>query len=196
MRKKTVGKTWAGWLGEEWRQVIHILFGACVMLGIALAGVKATALALLVLLSVALLFITWSMLGRRNLLFDFLIEKFERRVDIPSKGALMYLIGSLFLVTFSMQVEFALASIGILAFGDGLATLFGVRGRTRLWWNEKKSLEGAVAFVVGGTLASVPLIGFSGVIYSTLLALIETLPTGLDDNLLIPVAAIVLNAVI
>ncbi|MCX6767373.1 MAG: hypothetical protein NTY90_01400 [Candidatus Micrarchaeota archaeon] len=184
------------WMGEDWRQAVHVLFGACVMVAFVLLGKTLTILGLLAMLCVAVLFISRSMLGRKNPLFDLLLEKFERRVVMPGKGAFMYVVGALFLLTFSRSPEFALAALGILAFGDGVSTMVGLRGKRKLAWNPKKTVEGTAAFIAAGAIVSFPLIGLVGVVYSVLLALVETLPLELDDNLLIPVAAVLLNLVI
>ena len=196
MKKIQKTKSGRGWLGEDWRQAVHVLFGACVMLSVVLAGKGFTVLALLALLCISVLAVTWGMCGLRNPLFDFLMERFERSVEFPGKGALLYMVGALFLLTFASSTGFALAGIGILAFGDGVSTMAGVRGRHRLWWNAKKSFEGLLAFVLAGAVVAVPVIGWGGAVYAVFLGFVETLPTGLDDNLSIPVAAVLLNVVV
>src|SRR4029077_11059384 len=50
---------------------------------------------------------------------------------------------------FPSQPELALTVAGILAFGDGSATLVGLLvGRKKLPWNDRKSWAGVAAFIV------------------------------------------------
>jgi phytol kinase len=54
---------------------------------------------------------------------------------------------------FPGHLEIAMCVLGILAFGDGSATLFGLLLRgPRLPWNHSKSWSGLVAFMLCGTL--------------------------------------------
>lgn len=56
-------------------------------------------------------------------------------------------------ILFPGDLELALAVLGVLAFGDGSATLFGLMFRgPRLPWNPSKSWAGFAAFSVIGTL--------------------------------------------
>lgn len=92
---------------------------------------------------------------------------------------------------------------GVLAFGDGLATLVGHHLKSpRIPWNRDKSLAGSVAFVVcGGAAASFlcwwcrpvivppPYAWFSILmpfVAALAAAAVETIPIGLDDNLSVP----------
>ncbi len=59
------------------------------------------------------------------------------------------------IVVFRTRLELAAAAWGLIAFGDGMAGVFGVtlRGR-RLPWNAAKTWAGSAAFVLWGTAAS------------------------------------------
>ncbi len=98
----------------------------------------------------------------------------------------------------------AAAVWGILAFGDGTASLLGqALGGAKLPWNERKSWSGFLAFIVFGTLGSaclaawtqrLPLVdawhtglGVLMLLVVVACALVETLPTTLDDNITVPV---------
>jgi uncharacterized protein (TIGR00297 family) len=97
------------------------------------------------------------------------------------------------------------AAWGIMAAGDGLATILGRRIRgPRIPWNREKSVAGTVAFVVCGGLAGSflawwcqpavvppPYDWFSiGAPFAAALAaaFVETIPIRLDDNLSVPAA--------
>jgi dolichol kinase len=72
-----------------------------------------------------------------------------------SVGILMYPV-SVFILILAFPVPVAAAMWGVLSFGDGMATIVGSRvGNRRLPWNRKKTLEGLLAFVLGGLPAAV-----------------------------------------
>ncbi|KAL3695307.1 hypothetical protein R1sor_009383 [Riccia sorocarpa] len=107
--------------------------------------------------------------------------------------------------------------VGIVALvnlcaGDGIADIIGRNfgGKSRLPWNEDKSWAGSVAFFLASTGASIlyllyfahfgylkmqPGIYIGVALVSFLTAIVESLPisTRLDDNLTVPLAAIVLG---
>jgi uncharacterized protein (TIGR00297 family) len=98
----------------------------------------------------------------------------------------------------------------VLALGDGMASVAGLAlGGPRLPWNPRKSWSGFAAFVVFGSLAATALVGWTraepleawsgwlwlGVSLALVCALVESAPTGVDDNLSVPLvgaAALVL----
>ena len=65
-------------------------------------------------------------------------------------GILLYPLAVLLLIlVFPRRLDIAAATWGILAVGDGLATLVGSRSRGhRLPWNHDKSWAGTIAFVI------------------------------------------------
>jgi uncharacterized protein (TIGR00297 family) len=98
------------------------------------------------------------------------------------------------------------AAWGIMAFGDGAATLVGRRSTgPRIPWNREKTLAGTIAFAVAGSIAGSflawwcrpaiippPFAAFSlfaPVIAATVAAAVETVPIRLDDNLSVPAIA-------
>jgi uncharacterized protein (TIGR00297 family) len=126
-------------------------------------------------------------------------------------GILLYPAAVLALVlVFNDRLEIAAALWGILAFGDGMASLVGQgAGGPRLPWNDRKSWSGFVAFVVCGAVGASVLMAWTLALplsswaspwilglmlpVAAFSALVESLPTTLDDNLTVPLAgAIVL----
>ncbi|HEX3704592.1 MAG TPA: DUF92 domain-containing protein, partial [Vicinamibacterales bacterium] len=118
-------------------------------------------------------------------------------------GILLYPLAVLLLIlTFSSRLDIAAAAWGILAFGDGAATLAGTRFRGRaLPWNAEKSVAGSVSFAVcagvggialawwtrpGGSIWFVTLAPIAAAIAA---ALVESMPVRLDDNISVPVVA-------
>jgi uncharacterized protein (TIGR00297 family) len=124
-----------------------------------------------------------------------------------ARGILIYPAAVLGLVLwFREDLWMAAAAWGVLAFGDGMASLLGqALGGPRLPWNPRKGWAGSVAFVVFGTIGASLLTAwtlrlppgsmFSPRILGLMLplalfcALVESLPTTLDDNLTVPLAA-------
>ncbi len=109
-------------------------------------------------------------------------------------------------LAFGSRLEAAAAGWGILAFGDGCATLAGrTFGRGPLPWNREKSWPGTIAHALCGSLAAWVLIlwtapGRYGVGFAlaaataagVLAALVESLPSRVDDNLRAPPLAALL----
>ena len=122
-------------------------------------------------------------------------------------GIVLYPVAVLALIlAFSQRLEVAAATWGILAFGDGMASIVGMTlGRHKLSWNPRKSWAGTLAFVLFGGLAAAILlvwtapgqygagfaitIAFAAAIFA---ALLESQPLGLDDNLGVPLVTGVL----
>ncbi|RPJ60121.1 MAG: DUF92 domain-containing protein, partial [Acidobacteria bacterium] len=122
-------------------------------------------------------------------------------------GILFYPLSVLLLVlAFPRRPDIAAAAWGILGVGDGAATLVGSRvGARRLPWNDEKTAEGSLAFVVAGSIAGIaraswtrpavsplPPIAFvvgAPVLAAAAAALVESIPVRLDDNISVPIAA-------
>jgi uncharacterized protein (TIGR00297 family) len=133
------------------------------------------------------------------------------------------------ILVFHRRLELAAAVWGLLAFGDGMATLGGLLvGGPRLPWNRRKSWAGLAAFILFGTAASAFLIRWTQrafldaivrgaetpdwvggsflwtagdpslpfnlflilgcLVGATAAALAESLDSGIDDNILVPLA--------
>jgi uncharacterized protein (TIGR00297 family) len=119
-------------------------------------------------------------------------------------GILLYPLAVLALIlVFHDEPWKAAALWGILAIGDGMAAFLGLAmGGPRLPWNPTKSWAGLLAFAVfGATAASVlavwtlrlPLAAWASprvlaltVPVALVCALVESMPTTLDDNLTVP----------
>lgn len=107
----------------------------------------------------------------------------------------MNLMGTLFLYS-----PVALTSMGFLGWGDGLAPVFGKRfGKLKFTFLSEKSVEGSIAFLIFGLIASILFnyFFFQRVdlmllfICAGLTTLVEALSPKDMDNILIPLACIV-----
>jgi uncharacterized protein (TIGR00297 family) len=131
-------------------------------------------------------------------------------------GILLYPLSVLLLtLIFPSRLDIAAAAWGILAFGDGAATLCGkwfedktaedARNAGRLPWNREKSVAGTLAFMVCGSvggvalawwvrpaIAPLPTLTFAivaPIAAAVIAAMVETIPVRMDDNISVPVAA-------
>ena len=122
-------------------------------------------------------------------------------------GVMFYPLSVLLLVlVFQARLDMVAAAWAVMAFGDGTATLAGMRiGGPRLPWNQDKTWSGLAAFAVAGSVGAVALsmwvapavsptpaaafTWYAPVAAALVAALVETIPVGLDDNLSVPFAA-------
>ncbi len=189
--------------GEWLRRLLHVGFGTAALLLRWLDGWQAAGLAL-----AAFLF-NWQVLPRVG------GRRLWRDPDLArgyAVGILAYPLALLALVVaFHDRLWMAAAGWGILAVGDGMASLVGqTLGGPRLPWNRGKTWVGSAAFVVFGTAAAGLLVGWTrrlplavGAAHwpgtlrlSAALALacaaVESLPVALDDNITVPLAVVLL----
>ncbi|NUN11421.1 hypothetical protein HUU53_02140 [Candidatus Micrarchaeota archaeon] len=173
---------------EVKRQLFHITLGLLLAATAFIIGKEWFSLLIAIGIISLLVVIHYLTIGYETKLTDYLIHTFDRRDVIPFKGALTYLIGILFAVTMLKSFQLALGVIIILAVGDGFSTLIGhFRGHHKLPYNEKKSFEGVIAFIITAFIASSLVINWQqALFYSVFLGLIESLDFQVDDNLAIP----------
>jgi uncharacterized protein (TIGR00297 family) len=183
---------------EHARQVVHIAMGAFALLLRYLTWWQAAVLAgLAIAFNVKIL----PRIGGRRL---------YRPTDVargfPS-GIVLYPIAVvLLLLLFPDRLDIVAAAWGIMAVGDGLATIVGraAGGRT-LPWNREKTLAGTVTLAVTGGVAGAflcwwvrpavlppPYLWFSlgaPLVAAAAAAGVESIPVRLDDNLSVPLSA-------
>src|SRR5262245_12488299 len=162
--------------------------------------------------------LTWwqaALLALGAFIFNYLIlprvggRKLYRDVDHHrghAIGILLYPLSVLLLILcMPHHLQIVAAAWGIMAWGDGMASLFGTRyGKTKIPWNDNRSYAGSAAFIIFGSAAAVfftywvqkkpmePVLWYVVVIpvlATILAALIETIQSGLNDNLTVPVSA-------
>jgi uncharacterized protein (TIGR00297 family) len=186
---------------ESARKIVHIAMGGFALL---------------------LRYIPWwqaAVIAAAALAFNLVVvPRYGRRLYRPQDhvqrypaGIVLYPISVLLLIlVFPNRLDIAAAAWGILAVGDGMATLIGQRfGTRRIPWNREKSILGTCAFVVCGGAAAAflawwcrppivppPYLWFSigaPMLAALAAAFAETIPIRLDDNITVPwVAALVL----
>ncbi|HET6958902.1 MAG TPA: DUF92 domain-containing protein [Vicinamibacterales bacterium] len=192
---------------ETARQWVHVGSGLFALLLRVLNGWQAATLAFAALVFNALLL---PRLGGKRL-----YRPVDHDRGFPL-GILLYPLSVLMLtLAFPTRLDIAAAAWGVLAFGDGFATLVGRSRREgtavsavpsdRIPWNPDKSWAGTIAFVVCGGLAAVALAWWTRpsiaplppmaytiaapLAAAVIAAFVETIPIRLDDNISVPLAA-------
>ena len=178
---------------EAGRKLVHVAMGGFAFLLRDLTWWQAAACAL------AAFVFNWQVLprvGGRGLWRE------GERAAGSAFGILAYPLAVLGLIlVFADRLHLAAAMWGILAFGDGMATVVGLlAGGPRLPWNPRKGWAGLAAFVAFGTLGAsvlwmwtqrLPSSDWDAVLVRCLVlavvcAWVESLPTTLDDNVTVP----------
>ena len=182
---------------EDSRQVVHVAMGSLALLLRYLSSWQA-----MVLAGGAIAFNLYALPRLAGTLY----RPGEVRRRLRS-GIVLYPIAVFLLIlAFRDRLDIVAGSWGVLAFGDGMATLVGRRSSARrIPWNPEKSVAGSVAFIIfGGAAASFlcwwcrstvippPYHWFS--IWMPWLAVVvaafvETIPIRLDDNISVAAAA-------
>jgi uncharacterized protein (TIGR00297 family) len=185
--------------GEAARRAVHV---GCVAFALLLRWLTWPEAALLALAAFAFNWLVLPRVGGRGM---------WRSSDVARGypvGILAYPLAVLALVLlFRERLWMAAAGWGILAVGDGMASLVGqALGGPRLPWNERKGWVGFLSFVAFGAAAAAFLWAFTarlplaadaahwprtlGVSLALALAgaLVESLPSTLDDNVTVPLA--------
>jgi uncharacterized protein (TIGR00297 family) len=185
--------------GEAARRVVHV---GCVGFALLLRWLTWPQAALLALGAFAF---NWQLLPRVGGRGMWRPTDVERGYPF---GILAYPLAVLALVLlFRDQLWMAAAGWGILAVGDGMASLLGqVAGKPPLPWNARKSWAGFLSFVVFGAAAAAFLGAFAAhqplapdaahwprtilvaAALALVCALVESLPSTLDDNVTVPIA--------
>jgi dolichol kinase len=180
---------------ELLRQLIHASGVFIVILSYFFRPYALIIISILVLIFVYILFQIDK--KRHILFFSYIFRRCTRQED--ERGFIYFFVGIILtLIIFQSNMPVANAAILILLFGDSASTLVGrLWGKTKIPFQEHKTLEGSLAFFLVGfavALTQVPLVpallgGISG-------ALTEAY-SPIDDNIPIPlVSAIIMSLTI
>lgn len=172
------------------RKLFHFFFGLFLIFILFYSGRKDLIIFLSSFLIFGCIMIVLMRQGRKIPIADWFEETFEREnVRFPGYGAFWYVVGALLLALSLGNADETAAAIVALAAGDSAATIFGILGRHPLPHNRHKTMEGSIAFFVF-TLPACLFVGWMGVALAALAAIVESLDMPVDDNLLIPIIAI------
>lgn len=183
---------------EDRRQAVHIAMGGFAFLLPLIPSWQAVLLASFAVLFN--LFALQKLLGRQ-------LYRPGERVGRLTSGIVLYPLTVLGLILlFRDRLDIAAAAWGILAAGDGMATLVGRRLPLRsIPWNRRKSLGGSLALFGFGGLAAVTLAWWcretvippaytwyfivAPLLAAAAAAVVETIPVSLDDNVSVAASA-------
>lgn len=177
---------------EDKRKILHILMGLFALLLRWLPWQIALLCALAALIN-NLTLLKW--IGGKTL--------FRERERRGVGGIVFYPISVFILILiFKNSLHIAGAGWGMMAFGDGIATLTGIHfGKKKLPWNNEKSWVGLFSSLIFGYLSMIFLIWWIGNRYGSLntyqlfiapaivalfASFVETMKIRVDDNLTIP----------
>lgn len=178
------------------RKLFHFFFGLVLIFILMHSGRMTLIIFLSIFLILGTIMIVLMQQGRKVPIADWFEETFEREnVRFPGYGAFWFVVGTLLVALSLGREEQIAAAIFVLAAGDSAATIFGIRGSHPLPCNRIKTVEGSIAFFVF-SLPVYLLVGWMGIALAALAAIVESLDTPVDDNLLIPIMAILFFKII
>ena len=193
-------------VSEDKRQLVHILCGGFALLLPWLTWFQATMLASI---AVAFNLFVLHRIGGVGL-----FRPDERGRYRVKSGIVLYpATVVVLLLLLPERLDIVAGAWGVLAVGDGVATLVGRRLPIRsLPWNPEKSLGGLFAFAVCGGIAAVFLLAWcagtlippaywwyppvAGLLAATVAAFVETIPISLDDNITVGATAATVMSVV
>jgi len=181
-------------MNESLRQVVHLVFGLGIA-GFVLLFDRDLALAVLMiaLFGGSILSDAVSR-GYTIPVISRILAGLERRDAVPGRGALFFAIGALFCLVFFPK-GIAFAGLVVLSLLDSVTTLVGVRfGRTRIY--NHKSLEGTSAGIVVTAVVLSLIVPQPIALLTAAIAGLAELASPVDDNLVVPVVACLVLAVL
>ncbi|MGM5483377.1 MAG: hypothetical protein ACQER9_00495 [Nanobdellota archaeon] len=174
------------------RQSFHISFG---LLLLVLSFINTNLLFIVCFIGILLCIL--ESFNIKTPLFNFFLNFLERgneKKGLRGKGFFFYCIGTI-LAFYFFKIDFARASLMILAFGDSFSRLLGPYGNIRHPFDNTKFIEGVV---YGGFIAIILAMIFVDFAFAMPASIVSMTIEGLnikikgfkiDDNLMIPVAS-------
>lgn len=172
---------------EVKRQFIHIGIGVAIILLLLFLGRIKTLFLISVLILAGLVLVHLFIRKRKVPIASWFLEAFERKNVMPGHGSLWYLVGCLFVFILISNNSYIIAVLIILALGDGFATLIGMKGKKKIFYNKNKTYLGTGAFVIASLPALLFAPPFICLVAIFLSAVVESIDFGIDDNLVIPI---------
>ena len=172
---------------EDSRQVFHMLVGLIALAALLIFGRGFMLAALFFTIIIGTLLINARLRGKKIFIVQWFEERFEREdAPLPGWGSACYATGVLLAVAFLGDVPQIAAVIFVLGIGDGVSTIIGLRGKMKLPYNGKKTIEGTLAMFFA-SLGAFVFVGPTAIPLALVAALAESVPR-VDDNLMIPAA--------
>ncbi len=166
---------------ETRRDVVQILIGLVLVGVFALSDYAGAKLFLIAGVLLGLLLSDYA-ISRPKGGASRLLRSLERRGAAFGQGAMWLALGALLAISFLNRNE-SIALLASIFIGDAVATIVGVKyGGIALPYNRKKSVAGSAAYFAAALLVSFPFLGYAAALTSLAGALMEGLPSYLDDN--------------
>ncbi|MBW2987792.1 hypothetical protein KY336_04545 [Candidatus Woesearchaeota archaeon] len=176
------------------RAVAHIVLGVFLVLFVLNTDVLFTTYCLIIAIVFGFL-ASVIMRKKRIPVFYWFLLRFERKKNLrllPGRGFIFFCIGSL-IALFLFPQNIALASILILAIGDGFANIFGPVGRIKNVFHEKRKLEGSIIGLVCAIITASffvrPWIAILGALCAMMAEMVNLEEFHIDNNIIIPIIA-------
>ena len=180
---------------EAKRQLFHMLLGIAIVALLIYGLINKSHIFFLIIIGIIISFLSKK---HKIPVICWFLRNFDREKDLksfPGKGVIFYLIG-VFLVLSFLPLDIAMSAILVLAFGDSVSHLFGLKhGKIRHPFADKKFFEGMIAgFIAAFIGASVFLPWHEALIASFFAMLAESIEIKIgaekvDDNIIIPLVA-------
>lgn len=173
------------------RQIFHILLGVSLVILLNNKLIIDWHIFWLLALGIA---ISWLSLRFRIPVIAWFLDKFERKQVRPGKGVITYFIGVLLALKL-FPFDIAMASILILALGDGVSSLIGPFGKLKTKLSDKKLFEGTF---MGGLLGATAALFFVAPVEAFLASFVAMFFEAmeirlnqkiLNDNVIVPIVA-------
>ena len=187
---------------EAKRQLFHMLLGIAIVALLIYGLINKTHIFFLIIIGIII-----SFLSKKYKIpaICWFLRNFDREKDLksfPGKGVIFYLIG-VFLTLSFFPLDIAMPAILVLAFGDSVSHLFGIRyGKTRHFLTDKKFLEGFIAGLIAGFIGAKVFLPWHEALAASFFAMLAEgleIKIGVeqvDDNIIIPLVAAISISII
>jgi dolichol kinase len=122
--------------------------------------------------------------------FEGLFKFLGARDEFPGEGALWYLLGLVLALSFLDRFLYIIATIYILAVGDGIATIYSYKRTYTRSFFKGRSWYSYLAFIAFTMPVSI-VMGIKAIPLIILCAIAESLDLKINDNFLIPLICVI-----
>ena len=124
------------------------------------------------------------------------LRALERKGSVFGAGALYMAVGTMLILGSIPNRNYVIVSLVALLICDAVATIVGVHGRRKLPYNKGKTVEGTLAYFATLAIIGFPFVSYYSILFAAVLAVLEGAISSVDDNISIPIAAIILYRII
>lgn len=176
------------------RDYLQSVVGILILALLFIAGVENSRIVITVGVLVLYAAGNYFYLHRKNIIGDFLWS-FEREDTPLGIGSIWFAAGILLAFAIINSLNVLYIVLFVLVIGDSAATIVGVNVKTMpLFFNKRKSVGGFLALFILSAIFGYFVIGYVGILYALVGALVESATQyPLDDNYIIPLALTALS---